>query len=85
MILDKCSVMGIFIRKCQVEYAAMPFSRLTDIRKAYDMYIHHLSGDSEFLNGKSDDMNDWVSDYNVSEFLKHLAEKIERKKDMMQS
>lgn len=67
--------MGMFIRRCRVEYASMEFGRLADIREAFHQYIHGQSGDSQFLTQKQ---ATWVSVYNVKEFLKTQAEKIER-------
>ncbi|CAO3609398.1 unnamed protein product [Mucor hiemalis] len=78
VILDKCSVMGLFIRKCVIEYASLPFSQLLDIQGAFDLYIHHTSGDTEFLSSTNKKPDLWISDYNVQEFLDHQAEKIER-------
>lgn len=70
--------MGLFIRKCIVEYASLPFSQLVDIQGAYSLYIHHTPGDTEFLKNKNKGPDLWISDYNVQEFLDYQAEKIER-------
>lgn len=71
--------MGLFIRKCVIEYASLPFSQLLDIQGAFDLYIHHTSGDTEFLSSTNKKPDLWISDYNVQEFLDHQAEKIERR------
>lgn len=67
--------MGMFLRRCRVEYALLPFDRLADIREAFHQYILGQSGDSQFL---TQEQSTWVSVYNVKEFLKSQAEKIER-------
>ncbi|KAG2234097.1 hypothetical protein INT48_000274 [Thamnidium elegans] len=67
--------MGMFIRRCRVEYSSLPFDRLADIREAFHQYILGQSGDSQFLN---QEQSTWVSVYNIKEFLKSQAEKIER-------
>ncbi|GAA5803656.1 hypothetical protein HPULCUR_009139 [Helicostylum pulchrum] len=56
--------MGMFIRRCRVEYASMEFGRLADIREAFHQYIHGQSGDSQFLTQKQ---ATWVSVYNVKD------------------
>lgn len=72
--------MGLFIRKCRVEYAYISIDQLADIIEAYNEYIHDRFGDSHFLTGgQPSHSKGWVSVYNIKEFLKSEAEKIERK------
>jgi hypothetical protein len=71
-------VLGLFVRRCRVEYAKLPFDHLLDVHKAYHQYIHGLAGDAEFTTGNDPKAEEWLSEYNVKEFLKYQAEKIER-------
>jgi hypothetical protein len=73
---DKSSVMGLFVRKCRIEYATLPFDQLQDIFQAYQEYLGGFAGDAEFAN--QDATTHWISDYNVTEFLQYQAETIER-------
>lgn len=77
-------MLGLFVRRCRIEYASAPFEKLADIQGAYDQYLHQKSGDSEFLDGNRsiEDGNasgGWLSEYNIREFLVSQAERIERK------
>ncbi|OBZ89709.1 Anaphase-promoting complex subunit 5 [Choanephora cucurbitarum] len=78
LILDKLSVFGIFIRRCRVEYENMSFKQLEDVQRAHTQYLSGLSGDAEFTTGLDPKAEGWVSDYNVKEFLKWQAEKIQK-------
>ncbi|CAO3634349.1 unnamed protein product [Mucor fragilis] len=74
--LDKSSVMGLFVRKCRVEYATLPFDQLQHIFQAYQEFVGGVAGDAEFAN--QDITTHWISDYNVAAFLRYQAETIER-------
>lgn len=73
---DKSSVMGLFVRKCRVEYATLPFDQLQHIFQAYQEFVGGVAGDAEFAN--QDITTHWISDYNVAAFLRYQAETIER-------
>lgn len=68
--------MGLFVRRCKVEYSSTSFKQLIDVREAFNQYVHGDSGDAQFLSEKK---VNWASSYNIREFLKTQAEKIERK------
>ncbi|EPB88032.1 hypothetical protein HMPREF1544_05210 [Mucor circinelloides 1006PhL] len=74
--LDKSSVMGLFVRKCRIEYATLPFDQLQHIFQAYQEYLGGVAGDAEFAN--QDITTHWISNYNVAAFLRYQAETIER-------
>ncbi|KAL7335558.1 hypothetical protein PS15p_201011 [Mucor circinelloides] len=74
--LDKSSVMGLFVRKCRIEYATLPFDQLQHIFQAYQEYLGGAAGDAEFAN--QDITTHWISNYNVAAFLRYQAETIER-------
>ncbi|KAL0145843.1 hypothetical protein V8B55DRAFT_1465714 [Mucor lusitanicus] len=74
--LDKSSVMGLFVRKCKIEYATLPFDQRQDIFQAYQQFLNGVAGDAEFAN--QDITTHWISDYNVAAFLRYQAETIER-------
>ncbi|KAK4517409.1 uncharacterized protein ATC70_000744 [Mucor velutinosus] len=74
--LDKSSVMGLFVRKCRIEYATLPFDQLQHIFQAYQQFLDGVAGDTEFAN--QDITTHWISDYNVAAFLRYQAETIER-------
>lgn len=72
--------MGLFVRKCRVEYALTPNDQLADIIEAYNEYIHDGVGDSYFVTGaQSSNPKSWISVYNIKEFLKSQAQKMECK------
>ncbi|KAG2212276.1 hypothetical protein INT47_001635 [Mucor saturninus] len=78
IVLEKCSVMGLFVRRCKIEYAILPMDRMSDIVEAFDAYIHDRYGDSYLLpGGQPSDVKGWISVYNIKEFLKAEADKIE--------
>ncbi|KAI8387022.1 anaphase-promoting complex subunit 5-domain-containing protein [Blakeslea trispora] len=78
LTVDGCSVFGMFIRQCKVEYESMPFSQLEDVQKAHAQYVSGLSGDTELIAETDHKIEGWISDYNVKEFLKWQAERIEK-------
>lgn len=72
--------MGLFVRRCRIEYAILPIDRLADIVEAFNAYIHNNFGDSYFLpGGQTSGVKSWVSVYNIKEFLKAEANKIDSK------
>lgn len=72
--------MGLFVRRCKIEYAILPMDRMSDIVEAFDAYIHDRYGDSYLLpGGQPSDVKGWISVYNIKEFLKAEADKIECK------
>ncbi|KAL9554844.1 hypothetical protein PS6_003171 [Mucor atramentarius] len=68
--------MGLFVRKCRIEYATLPFDQLQHIFQAYQEYLGGAAGDAEFAN--QDITTHWISNYNVAAFLRYQAETIER-------
>lgn len=68
--------MGLFVRKCRIEYATLPFDQLQHIFQAYQQFLDGVAGDTEFAN--QDITTHWISDYNVAAFLRYQAETIER-------
>ncbi|KAI8641705.1 hypothetical protein BD408DRAFT_417780 [Parasitella parasitica] len=74
--MEKTSVMGLFVRKCRIEYTILPFDQLQHIFQAYQQYLNGVAGDTEFEN--PDKSTHWISDYNVAEFLRYQAQTIER-------
>ncbi|CEP19035.1 hypothetical protein [Parasitella parasitica] len=74
--IEKTSVMGLFVRKCRIEYSTLPFDQLEHIFQAYQQYLNGIAGDTDFeVPNKS---THWISDYNVAEFLRHQAQTIEQ-------
>lgn len=75
--------MGLFFRKCRIAFQSLSFSQLSDVHKAYNLYINGVIGDTGyFIHDENDDDKNpdmWISDYNVEEFLKYQAEQIESK------
>ncbi|CAO3687615.1 unnamed protein product [Rhizopus stolonifer] len=77
IIFQKDSVLGIYVRKCYIEFANSSSDRLYDIFTAFSAYCSESSKGISIMNMEPEKTTSWVSEHNITTFLKAQAEMIE--------
>ncbi|KAG1344605.1 hypothetical protein G6F63_006090 [Rhizopus arrhizus] len=75
ILFQKESVFGLFIRKAHSEFLTLPANRLHDLFMAFSEYCSNCPKDTFLFDSTS--RQGWISEHNISEFLRSQAEMIE--------
>ncbi|KAI8982695.1 hypothetical protein BDB01DRAFT_793832 [Pilobolus umbonatus] len=76
--VNKGSVLGLFIRRCVMDYRMSNIIRVSGMIRAYNEYMSGISGDAYFVSGEDPRSEGWVSEYNVQIFMKAQILQLER-------